>query len=390
MIPRTDSGAPRYPRAMLPANVQDRARGWLSDHWTWISAHRIRLILAASVLVVGLGTVGYMFFGGLGLVDSLYMAVITISTVGFTDLTMEAARSSTGAKIFTVIYIMVGVAVGAATVSAVAATMVEGRIREVLGRRRMKRQVSQLDDHIILCGYGRFGQLAAEELRLEEIPFVIIDTDSEMIDLAESNGMLALHADATEEETMHLAGIERARALLCSLPNDAHNVYAILNAFDARSGTDAEHKRIPIVVLARERRAERKLRMAGATHVVQPYEIGARHMAQQIISPHVARLMGMATERGLEAAGVRMREFPVAEGSPLAGVALKDSPVRRDFNVMIVGVIEGEDGEPRYNPGPDYVVCPGDVLVAVGPTSGLVRLRSATQAADSTIPPSSR
>lgn len=354
-----------------------RAKARLARHWEWVTGHRMRMVGAAVTAVLGFGTLGYMVFGQLGPIDALYMAVITISTVGFGDLT-----DGTAGRIFSIIYIIVGVGVGAATVSAVAATMVEGRIREVLGRRRMMRQVNMLEDHIILCGYGRFGQLAAEELALEKIPFVVIEYASDVVDQAERDGMLALEGDATEEDTMVDARIEHARAMLCTLPSDADNVYAILNAREARSRSDHEDTEFPIVAIARERRAERKLRVAGATHVVQPYEIGAHHMAQQIVSPHVARMMGMATERGLEAAGVRMREFPVIDGAPLAGIALKDSPVRRDFNVMIVGVIEGHDGEARYNPGPDYVVRAGDVLVAVGPTDGLIKLRAAAEGPD--------
>ena len=342
----------------------------------------MRTIVAAFVAVIGCGTLGYMVFGGLRPLDALYMAVITISTVGYSD---EAL--GTAGRVFSIVYIIGGVFVGAATVTAVAATIVEGRIRDVLGRRRMQRQISLLDNHVILCGFGRFGQLAAQELKLGNVPFVVIELHDEAVDQAEGEDIHVLHGDATEEEALEAAGIERARAMMCTLPNDAQNVYAILSARELRSANDGHVDDFPIVVLARERRAERKLRVAGATHVVQPYEIGAHHMAQQIISPHVARMMGQATDRSLEAKGVRMREFPVQPGAVLDGVALRDSPVRRDFNVMIVGVIEARDGESRYNPGPDYVVRAGDVLVAVGPTDGLVKLRKATgMGTASTVP----
>ena len=130
---------------------------------------------------------------------------------------------------------------------------------------------------------------------------------------------------------------------------------------------------------ARDRRAESKLLRAGANYVVSPYSIGATHMARQILSPNLAQVFNLAAaggEEGLKQVGVQLDEFAVAKGSPLIGVALKDSPIRRDFGVMLVAVIDA-DGERRFNPGPNVVMHEGSVLVSIGPMDGLDKLRDA-------------
>ncbi|MGE0192661.1 MAG: TrkA family potassium uptake protein [Planctomycetota bacterium] len=335
--------------------------------WTWLTAHRLRTILAAVVGVLLFGVLGFMVFGQLGPLDALYMSVITISTVGYGDLVTTAAG-----KLFTIAYIMMSVVVGSTVFAAVAASFVEGTLQSVLGRRSMARKVDELSDHVILCGFGRFGQLTAAELHQAETPFVVIDKDPAQVAQAEAHGDLSLQADATEEDTLVRAGIDRARALLLTLPTDAENVYVILNARELKP----KHKDFCIVALARDRTAERKLRMAGATHVVSPYTIGSKHMARQITAPHLAQVMSMATEgEGLEKVGVGMVEFLVDAGSTLVGQSLRDSPVRRDFGVIVVAVVHA--GQAQFNPGPDYVVEGGDVLIAVGPRDGLARLREA-------------
>ena len=337
--------------------------------WDKIARHRGRVLLVAIGGTLTFGTLGYMVLGGLGPIDALYMAVITVSTVGYGDLV-----NSDAGRLFSIVYIVLGVAVASTTFSMVAASFVEGRLRDVLGRRLMARKIEDLEDHVVLCGYGRFGQLTAAELQHAGTPFVVLDRDPAQVALAESHGSLALIVDATEEDALVRAGIERAKGLLLTLPTDAENVYVILNAREH----GPRRKDFCIVALARDRSADRKLRMAGATHVVSPYAIGSKHMARQITSPHLAQVMSMATEgEGLEKVGVGMHEFAVDPRSPLVGQALKNSPVRRDFGVIVVAVVHR--GEAQFNPGPDYVVAGGDVLIAVGPRDGLARLKDAAQ-----------
>ena len=333
----------------------------------WVEKRPRPLLFGAAIAaVIVFGTVGYLIIGDLTFDEALYQAVITVSTVGYGD-----KADTPGGRIFSVIYILAGVCVVSLAISSLAAALVEGRIREVLGRRRMQRQINQLKDHLILCGYGRFGQITAAEITKADVPLVVIDCDESVLNDVEKDGLLGLLADATEEDALVKAGLERCRALLCTLPTDAENVYAILNARETRP-------EVPIVAIARDRRAERKLMVAGATHVVSPYTIGATHMARQILTPHVAHVVNLvrASEESETATGVRMEEVLIQPASVLDGVALKDSPIRRDFGVMVVAVVE-ESGESVFNPGPDVVIKSGDTLVSVGPWDGLKQLQDA-------------
>lgn len=338
---------------------------WRGEVLSWLTSRTPRAMALGVVGVIVFGTVGYMIVGGIGPIDALYMALITVSTVGYGDLV-----EGTAARIFTIIYVILGVGVFSLTLSTLASALVAGRVHEVLGRRRMERQIKQTRDHLILCGYGRFGQITAREIAEKDVPLVIIDVDPKCVEEADEDKMLAVLGDATEEESLEKAGIAHARALLCTLPSDAENVYAILNARELRPD-------IPIVALARDRRADSKLLRAGANYVVSPYSIGATHMARQILSPNLAQVFGLAAaggEDGLKQVGVQLDEFSVSPGSALIGQMLKDAPIRRDFGVMLVAIIQ-KDGTRLFNPGPDVVLEEGAVLVSIGPMEGLEQLR---------------
>ncbi|MDF1699962.1 MAG: NAD-binding protein [Planctomycetota bacterium] len=333
----------------------------------WLTSRTPRSMAVAVVSLIAFGTVGYWIVGAGSLIDALYMAVITMSTVGYGDLT-----DTTAGRLFSIIYVIMSVGVFSLTLSTLASSLVAGRVHEVIGRRRMERQIQELDGHLVLCGFGRFGQITAREIAEKDADLVVIDIDGERIDEADDAGYLAVQGDATEEETFEKAGITRASALLCTLPSDAENVYAILNAREMAPN-------IPIVALARDRRAESKLLRAGANYVVSPYSIGATHMARQILSPNLAQVLNLATaggEEGLKQVGVQLDEFAVMPGSALIGLALKDSPIRRDYGVMLVAVI-GRDGSRDFNPGPGVVMDEGAVLVSIGPPEGLELLRDA-------------
>ena len=344
-----------------------RIQGLASRGIEWMWTHRWSFVVASIVLTLLFGTVGYMVVGqDVGFLDGVYMAVLTATGTGYENLV-----NTDGGKAFSILFMIVGAVVASTAISILAATFIEGSLRDVMGRRLMGRRIQELEGHIILCGFGRFGQLTADELAGGSVPFVVVDTDVAQVEAAERHGFLAMQADATEEESLELAGIAKARALLLSLPSDAQNVYTILNAREIRTDRD----QFCIVALARDRSAERKLMRAGATHVVSPYTIGSRHMARQVLAPNLATVMSLATESdgGLEQVGVSMRELEIAEGSPLAGQMLKDAPIRREYDAIVVAVIEGSS--PRFNPGPNHVIRAGEVLIVVGPSEGLQRLQ---------------
>jgi voltage-gated potassium channel len=232
-------------------------------------------------------------------------------------------------------------------------------MREFIGRQRMERDIGDLRDHIILCGYGRFGEFAAAELSRRDSEFAVAETDPDRVALAEQRGLLVLRGDATEEDTLRRLGIEHARAVLSALATDADNVYVALTAKEIRPT-------VPVIALAREERAESKLRAAGADAVVSPYVIGARNMARRILQPHVSDMLDSA-------AGVQfeLEEVAVRAGSPLVQKALRDTPLRSRFGVTVVAVVKTREGGVRYNPAPDLVLEAGDVLVVVGSPEGV-------------------
>lgn len=359
-------GRPNYKQLLSQTTRDFKETLW--DFVTGQSWRGMVFIISATLIV---GTVGFFIVGAphVNPIDALYMTVITMSTVGFGEVIPEPNAAQ---RLFTIAFTVIGVVVYSLSFARISAAMVEGRIQAVLGSRRMQMRIDQLKDHIILCGFGRFGQITGAEFAAKDIPVVALDVDEAVIIDAETHGLLAIVADATEEESLERAGIQRARALCCALPTDAENVYTILTARELRPD-------LPITALARDRKAESKLIAAGASDVISPYTIGARHMARQIMSPHVARVVDLAS-RGAERRkkrGVFMEELRVQAGSRLDGVTLRDSPIRQEFNVMVVALIDS-DGEAIFNPGPDCTIEAGSVLVSVGADEGLLQLAIAT------------
>ena len=335
---------------------------------TWLTARSPAHMLVAVGGVIAFGTIGYMLLGeDLSIVDALYMALITVTTVGYGDLV-----DSDAGHLFTIVYIIIGVGVVSLTISTFAAALVAGRVGEIVRGRRMEKMVETLEEHLVLCGFGRFGQIASGEIMEKGVPLVVVDRDPLRVQEAEEQGLYAIHGDATELETLEKAGIERARGLLCALPTDAENVYAILTAREAR------RENIMVVALARDRSAEKKLKFAGADHVISPYSIGAHYMARTVVSPHLAQVFNLAAgaEEGLKQVGVRLDELAVEPGSALIGVALRDSPIRSRFGMMLVAVVH-PDGTRVFNPGPDVVLKENAILVSIGPPDGLEQLREA-------------
>lgn len=306
------------------------------------------------VLVVPIGIVGFMAIERLSLLDSVYQVLATVSTVGYQDLV-----TSTPGRVFTVVYMLVGVGLFFITLSLLAAAIIEGRLRKAIGRRRMEGEIKSLEDHIVLCGYGRLGQMTADELVEREVDFVVLDNEPTAVAHAQERDLLVLAADATEEESLDRAGIHRARGVISTLDSDAANVYVALTAKEMRPD-------VFVVTVARDPRAESKLRAAGADHVISPYAIGAVDMARRLLEPHVSEFLDRA--RGVK---VQFQEISVRAGSSLVHVTLRNTNLRQRFGVTVVAVVKTRDEDVHYHPDPELELDAGDVLVAVGPPEGL-------------------
>jgi len=316
--------------------------------------------LALSAIIVVTGTLGYMFIEEWSFLDALYMTVITISTVGF----MEVKPMGDVGHFFTILLVFVGVGFTLYVAAAVVQFMVEGRIRIIMGRRRVDRKISHLNDHYIVCGYGRIGRVLCHKIRRGTVEVVVLEQDQELAPQMEEDKILYICGDAADEELLLKAGIQKARALISVLATDTDNVFLVLTARQlapdlnimARAGRDS---------------AKKKLLAAGATSVESPYEMGALRMAQKILRPTVTSFLDLAFAHSRKE--IQMEEIQVKPGSELANVELKDSGIRQRFNLILIA-IELANGEMLFNPSFDYVIKPGDTVIAVGEKHNLQQL----------------
>jgi len=324
----------------------------------------LRPLAAASLMalaVVLIGTLGYVFLEGWSFLDAIYMTIISLTTVGYS----EARPLSPVGRIFTMILLMFGVGLILFLVTRVNETLIEGNIRRVLGRRRMDRTITRLKGHFIICGYGRLGQKIDSILVSRGLETVIVERSAAVTAKLEEKGRRYILGQATDDEILVRAGIERARGLVAGVNSDADNVYIVLSAREMRPD---------LFILARtaEPAAARKLLRAGANKVVSPVEIGARRMAQSILQPNVTDFLDLAMADDRQVA-VQMEELIVGPRAQLAGLPLKNSGIRAELNLIVVAIMQA-DGQMKYNPGPDDTIEKGATLITIGPADKLGRL----------------
>lgn len=322
----------------------------------------LKIALLALLLLITLGTVGYMSIEGWRFVDALYMTVITIATVGF----QEVHALSDSGRVFTIIMIIVGVAVLGYTVSKLAQTMFEGQFQRFLGRMKVEKSIEGLKDHYIVCGYGRIGSLICREFAAKPIPFVVVENHQTVIEKMEHDNVLYLRGNATEDDTLLKAGIKRAKGLISVVTSDTENVYITLTARGLNPN---------LYILARsgEPGSDIKLQRAGANKVVSPYQIGGSRMAQAILRPNVVDFIEIAT--GHEHIDLQMEEIFIPAGSFLVGQNLKDAGLRRDTGVIIVG-IKKSTGKMVFNPGSVSLLDAQDTLIVLGQPAEIQKLES--------------
>ena len=314
-------------------------------------------LLAAVVLA---GTLGYMVIERWSAWDAFYMAVITITTVGY----REVHDLSFPGQIWTVLLLFGGVGSALYVFTLLATVVVEGGLPLRLQKRRQARMINTIKDHFIVCGYGRIGSIIAGQLQKQNVPFVIVERDSARLQAAMMDGVLAVQADASHEDVLKRVGIDTARCLIAAVGTDAENVYTVLSARVLRPD-------LFIVGRAEGDDAARKLLRAGANRVVSPYQIGAVQMAQTAIRPAVVDFLTLATSSdNLELA---MEEITIMKGSSLGEKSLLEANLRQRFGVIVVA-IQREDGRMEFNPEPDTAIRAGDKLVVLGRPHSLRRL----------------
>lgn len=327
---------------------------------------RKRLIHTLLLLtsVVSIGVAGYMFLEGWGFLDSIYMTIITLTTVGFREIHDLSPKG----MVFTIILIIFGVGTVLYALSAGARTILEGELQEIFGRKRLEKRIKELNNHYVICGYGRMGRIICRELKGKGIKFVVIEKNSELV--AGRENILIIEGDATNDEILREVGIERAKGLISVLPTDAENLYVVLSARELNPD-------LFIVARAGEEGSENKLLRAGANKVVSPYHIGGLRIAHTVLRPAVVDFIEFATKTGnIE---LQMEEVFIPENSKLVGLTLDQCGIGRELGVIIVA-IKRATGEMRFNPTFRSTIKSGDTLIALGEITKLKILEDMSEA----------
>lgn len=320
---------------------------------------RIALLVLGAFIVVG--AIGYMVIEGLSLVDAIYETAITITTVGYAE---PAGGLSQAGRLFTVFLILGGVG----SVFYTAAVALEVFIDELVGGRRRLRQeermIEKLSGHTVVCGYGRVGSSVAARLADSNVDLVVVDNEEDLAEKARENGLLAVRGDATGEDILTEAGIERAAALIACVHSDSDNLAIVLSA-------RARRPDITLLARASNRDAERRLKMAGADRIVTPNEVGAERLAALVLNSGLTDFVEIAGRNTL--LELRVEEIALDPGSELAGMSLADSRIRSRVGTTILA-IRHADGTVTSNPSPTVPLSENDVLVAIGTADQLEQL----------------
>ncbi len=324
-----------------------------------------RKVIRAIVVFFGIlltGVVGYMYFENISMVDAFYMTVITISTVGYGDM----VPVHTSGKLFTVFMVFCGVGYVMYMFSKIMETVVEGGLRELMGKRLMAKELARLKDHYIVCGYGRIGKVICSTLDENERRFVVIESDAEEYRNIADAGYTVIKGDASEDEILKQAGIDNAKGLIAVVSTDADNVFITLTA----RGLSRD-----INIMARSSGAQgskRKLKRAGADCVISPYTIGGMRMAHSVIRPNVIDFL--EATMAVDDYNLQIEELAVSETAHLQGKTLMDSNIRKSFDIIVIGIKRGSE-KMLFNPKPDTVILGKDILIVLGKRQQIAELK---------------
>jgi voltage-gated potassium channel len=321
--------------------------------------HRLYRLLVAIVLFflsLTIGIMGFQLIEGWTLLESFYMAVITMGTVGF----QEVHPLSPEGRLFTAFYILLNLGIFAVVVSVITSYLFEGELREIFNHYIIQRKVQKLNNHVIICGFGKNGHRAGEELSKNKIPFVVVEHDAELlkeniVNFERLNHVSYLEGDATQDEILKNAGVERARALITTLPKDADNVFVTLTARQL-------NPQILIIARANEASAETKLRHAGANRIVRPDLIGGTYMANLVTRPEVVEFLDMIGGTG----ELKLEEFSYLDfKESFRDKSILDLDVRNKTGAHIIGFKDDIKGF-MVNPHPSTLIGTGDIMIVLG------------------------
>jgi len=319
------------------------------------------IVLGSGILLILVGgTLGFVWIEHYPPFDAFYMTLITVTTVGYA----EVHPLSFYGRIFNSFLIFFGVTMMLLAVGGMTQVIIELELTQYFGKRRTTKMINKLQDHIIVCGFGRVGRGAARELQRAGVPFLIVDKSEDRVEWAIRDGMLGVLADATDDETLKHAGVLRAKGLIATLQSDADNLFVILSA-------KALKPTLQVSARVASEQSERKMRLAGADHVFAPYDMTGNRMAQAMIKPHVFQFIDFTTKgMGLD---VGIEQFSVQASSELAQKSLAESKIRSDLGVIVLA-IRKSDGRMLFNPPAEAEIEAGDYLIVMGAAANLRKL----------------
>ena len=323
---------------------------------------RVAVFLILGEIVFGV--VGYTQLEGMSLFEAFYMVVITISTVGYT----EVGNLGDAGRLLSSILIIINIGIFAYVLAVFSYYASTGRIFKKMHLSMIGKKISQLENHVIVCGYGRYGQEVCDHFLHHDIPFVVVERDEKVIDEIQHNEhkMLYLHEDATKDEVLKAAGIEKARSLIAALPDDSENLFIVLTANQLNQG-------INIISRATEARSQQKLKLAGADHVIMPEQIGGFYMATLVSKPGATEFFSYITremESDIEFEEIKYENMPATS----QGMAIRDLRIRKETGTNIIAY-QASDGRYTVNPDPDTVLKPGSSFIVLGNREQIASLK---------------
>lgn len=325
--------------------------------------NRLILFLGLFIAVISISVGGYALLLDVGFVDALYMTAITISTVGYG----EVADMTTAAKLFTVLIIFTGLSVVAYGFTSIVGTFFEGEFQDAWRRKRMQKRIQDLTGHHIVCGAGEIGQIVIDEFKQKNIPFVVIEKKDERVEELIEEQVLVIRDDATGEDALTKARIAQAKSIVCTLSNDAENVFTVLSARQL-------NPKIYIISKAIEKGAHGKLLRAGANSTISPNEIGGRRIAAMVIRPSIKSFLDIVTQ--IDEVSLDMEEVTICAGSSMGGKTLGDNRIPERTGLIVLAVRKQGETRLRFNPTSETMLEEGDAMMVLGKAGQVDELRT--------------
>ncbi|MDY0235770.1 MAG: potassium channel protein [Gudongella sp.] len=312
--------------------------------------------------IVALGTIGYQVFLDVSFVDAFYMTIITISTVGYT----EVAKMDVDAKLFSVFLIIISLGSVGYLFTRIISSLMEGDVRDAIRRRIMEKKIAGFKDHYILCGAGETGWNAMKRFQKSNVDFVIIEQDEEIIKELIDMGIPALKGDATQDEILINAGIHSAKGLIAALSKDADNVFTVLTAREL-------NKNLYIVSRAIDKSAHQKLKIAGANNTISPDEIGGNRMAALMLNPTVISFLDIVTHAGDVV--LDLEDVVICENSSIADMTLREIKIPEKTGLIVLAIKKNDSKKLEFNPSSDETLKIGDTMIVLGKQEQVFELR---------------